>query len=135
MGQALGDFNGTVMVVSHDRTFVNLLANEIWEVKDGTVKIVLGTYEDYVWAKEQEVENESQSSSKPQAAKSTKTLDKEQRVRLYNLNKDLDKAKKKITSLESKLADNPSDSKIKTDIEEAEFKWLTITKEIEELEN
>jgi ATP-binding cassette, subfamily F, member 3 len=135
MGQALGDFNGTVMVVSHDRTFVNLLANEIWEVKDGTVKIVLGTYEDYVWAKEQEVENESQSSSKPQAAKSTKTLDKEQRVRLYNLNKDLDKAKKKISSLESKLAENPSDTKIKTDIEEAEFKWLTITKEIEELEN
>jgi ATP-binding cassette, subfamily F, member 3 len=134
MGQALGEFNGTVMVVSHDRTFVNLLANEIWEVRDGTVKVVLGTYEDYVWAKEQEVANENQS-TKPQQTKPVKALDKEQRVKLYNLNKDLDKAKKKINSLESKLAENPTDTKVKSELEEAEFKWLTITKEIEELEN
>jgi ATP-binding cassette, subfamily F, member 3 len=137
MGQALGDFNGTVMVVSHDRTFVNLLANEIWEVKDGQVKIVLGTYEDYVWAKEQEVANEGNtsilSSSSDSNTKPAKALDKEQRVKLYNLKKDLEKAKKKITTLETKMKDSPSDT-TKTELDEIEFKWLTITKEIEELE-
>ncbi len=133
MGQALGEFNGTVMVVSHDRTFVNLIANEIWEVKEGTVKIILGSYEDYVWAKEQEVENESQS-SKPQETKQVKSLDKEQRVRLYNLKKDLEKAKKKVASLEAKYIESNNDSKVKSELEEAEFKWLTISKEIEELE-
>jgi ATP-binding cassette, subfamily F, member 3 len=140
MGQALGEFNGTVLVVSHDRTFVNLLANEIWEVRDGQVKIILGTYEDYVWNKEQEVENESNAnnasnSASSNSSKPTKTHDKETRVKLYNLGKDLEKAKKKVSSLESKLAAAPNDATIKKDLEDAEFKWLTISKEIEDIEN
>ena len=140
MGQALGDFNGTVMVVSHDRTFVNLLANEIWEVKDGQVKIVLGSYEDYVWAKEQEVLNEGQTSnsSSSGAAKSngpSKTLDKEQRVKLYGLKKDIEKLKRKMATAEEKVKANPSDSVAKTQLDELEFQWLGMSNEIEVLEN
>jgi ATP-binding cassette, subfamily F, member 3 len=140
MGQALGDFNGTVMVVSHDRTFVNLLANEIWEVKDGQVKIVLGSYEDYVWAKEQEVLNEgsSSSTSSQSSAKSngpTKTLDKEQRVRLYGLKKDIEKLKRKMATAQEKVKANPTDSAAKTQLDELEFQWLGMSNEIEALEN
>jgi ATP-binding cassette, subfamily F, member 3 len=133
MGQALADFNGTVFVVSHDRTFVNLLANEIWEVKNGQVKIVLGTYEDYVWAKEQEVMNDNSETIKTVDNKPTKTLDKEQRVRLYNLKKDLEKAKRKLSTIEQKYKDNPTND-VKIELDEIEFKYLTIAKEIEELE-
>jgi ATP-binding cassette, subfamily F, member 3 len=139
MGQALADFNGTVMVVSHDRTFVNLLASEIWEVKDGQVKIVLGSYEDYVWAKEQEVRNEgsnqANSSSISGDDKPKKVLDKEQRIKVYNLRKDLDKAKRKMGNLEVKLLENPSDSISKNSLEETETKWLEISNQIQELEN
>lgn len=140
MGQALADFNGTVMVVSHDRTFINLLASEIWEVKDGSVKVVLGSYEDYVWAKEQEVINMEQSqnigsgSEAKAEQKTTKVLDKEQRILLYNLKKDLEKTKRKVQTLEQKTKDNPNDQIAKKDLEEQEFKWLTVSKEIEELE-
>jgi ATP-binding cassette, subfamily F, member 3 len=140
MGQALADFNGTVMVVSHDRTFVNLLANEIWEVKDGTVKVVLGSYEDYVWAKEQEVmaQNSSQSSTENTSQtngtlgnKPVKELDKEQRVKLYNLKKDLEKANRKITNLKDKIAKGEGSSE---ELEQAESKWLEITSEIDKLQ-
>ncbi|MGL4759072.1 MAG: ABC-F family ATP-binding cassette domain-containing protein, partial [Patescibacteria group bacterium] len=134
MGQALGEFNGTVMVVSHDRTFVNLIANEIWEVKDGTVKVILGTYEDYVWAKEEEVANENVAVTS-EKTKPKKSLDKEQRVKLYNLNKDLEKAKKKIANLEAKFLESDNDLNIKSDLEVAEFNWLTISKAIEDLES
>jgi ATP-binding cassette, subfamily F, member 3 len=137
MGQALGDFNGTVMVVSHDRTFVNLLANEIWEVKDGQVKIVLGSYEDYVWAKEQEVLNENSPVSNQPSAKTSgaaKTLDKEQRVKLYGLKKDIEKLKRKMTTLEEKVKANPSDNIAKTQLDELEFQWLGMSNEIEALE-
>jgi ATP-binding cassette, subfamily F, member 3 len=139
MGQALADFNGTVMVVSHDRTFVNLLASEIWEVKDGNVKIVLGSYEDYVWAKEQEVRNEGASSNTSSTLdnqdKPKKVLDKEQRIKVYNLRKDLDKAKRKISNLEQKLQENPEDQVSKKSLEETETKWLEISNQIQELEN
>ena len=63
MGDALNKFNGTVIVISHDRTFVNLIANEIWEVANGEVKI-LGAYEDYVWNKEQLAEAEARLENK-----------------------------------------------------------------------
>lgn len=140
MGQALGDFNGTVMVVSHDRTFVNLLANEIWEVRDGSVKVIQGSYEDYVWNKEQEVANEQSApvssgySVNPSDSKPAKTLDKEQRVKLYNLKKDLDKVNRKMATLSSKVETNPSDSVSASQLLETEAKWLEISKAVEELE-
>ncbi|MBQ9762900.1 MAG: ATP-binding cassette domain-containing protein [Phascolarctobacterium sp.] len=44
---ALTAFDGTVLVVSHDRYFVNEIANRIWEIEDCQVKDYKGTYEFY----------------------------------------------------------------------------------------
>ncbi len=49
LGQALKKFAGTVFFISHDRTFVNLLATSILEVRKGRVRRYPGTYEDYVY--------------------------------------------------------------------------------------
>lgn len=49
LGRALHEFGGTVFFISHDRTFVNLIATSIVEVKNGTVKRYPGSYEDYVY--------------------------------------------------------------------------------------
>ncbi|MCB9800328.1 MAG: ABC-F family ATP-binding cassette domain-containing protein [Candidatus Omnitrophica bacterium] len=46
---ALKSFDGTVFFISHDRTFVNMIATNIIQVKDGTVTRYPGTYEDYVY--------------------------------------------------------------------------------------
>src|SRR6185295_3851382 len=48
LGEALRDFAGTVVFVSHDRTFVNMVATQIVEVDDGRVRALAGTYADYV---------------------------------------------------------------------------------------
>ncbi len=46
---ALEKFQGTLFVVSHDREFVNAVANRILEVRgDGTVADFKGTYDDYL---------------------------------------------------------------------------------------
>jgi ATP-binding cassette, subfamily F, member 3 len=136
MGAALGEFNGTVFVVSHDRTFVNLLASEIWEVGGGNVKRVLGSYEDYVWQKEQQAENESKESAVQSSTsesvtsttnKPTKTLDKQQRIRLYELQKDLKKIDRKIQNLKE------NDAKNEGELTKQEALWLDITSKIEEL--
>jgi ATP-binding cassette, subfamily F, member 3 len=139
MGAALGEFNGTVFVVSHDRTFVNLLADEIWEVQNGMVKRVLGSYEDYVWQKEQEALNQGKYDDQANefgvevSNKPVKTLDKQQKIKLFELRKDLSKLDKKIATLKSKIEDNSFDEKVISDLETAETKWLEVTAEIEEL--
>jgi ATP-binding cassette, subfamily F, member 3 len=139
MGAALGEFNGTVFVVSHDRTFVNLLADEIWEVQNGMVKRVLGSYEDYVWQKEQEAlrqnvaDSYSPGNSNSETSKPAKTLDKQQKIRLFELRKDLGKLDKKIATLKGKVELDPFDQKSIDDLSVSETKWLEITSEIEEL--
>jgi len=48
LGAALAKFSGTVVFVSHDRTFVNMAATQIVEVHAGRVRVVPGAYADYV---------------------------------------------------------------------------------------
>jgi ATP-binding cassette subfamily F protein 3 len=48
--EALRDYEGTVMVVSHDRGFIGRVANRILEIHDGRVELYPGTYDEYVWS-------------------------------------------------------------------------------------
>ncbi|WP_141504477.1 ribosomal protection-like ABC-F family protein [Paenibacillus luteus] len=45
--EALEQFEGTVLAISHDRYFINRLAARVWELKNGTVHSYLGSYDDY----------------------------------------------------------------------------------------
>jgi ATP-binding cassette subfamily F protein 3 len=52
---ALRDYKGTILFISHDRTFVNIVANQIIEVKEGKIQLYPGSYEEYVYHLEQRV--------------------------------------------------------------------------------
>ncbi len=49
--ESLEKFTGTVMFVSHDRYFIENLANRVFEVADGTLHVFPGNYADYLWRK------------------------------------------------------------------------------------
>jgi ATP-binding cassette subfamily F protein 3 len=49
---ALVEYTGTVVFVSHDRYFIDKLATRVFEVGDGKVEIFPGNYEDYLWRKQ-----------------------------------------------------------------------------------
>ncbi len=49
---ALKDFNGTVIFVSHDRYFIDNLATKVLEVVDGRVDVFPGKYEEFMWRKQ-----------------------------------------------------------------------------------
>ncbi len=51
--QALQQYEGTYVVVSHDRFFVSEIANKIWYIEDEQIKEYPGTYEEYEWWKEE----------------------------------------------------------------------------------
>lgn len=44
---ALEDFNGTVLVISHDRYFLDRTVNRIFELKDSAITEYIGGYSDY----------------------------------------------------------------------------------------
>jgi ATP-binding cassette subfamily F protein 3 len=46
--EALRDFEGTVMIVSHDRHFLRQVANRVFEVDHGELRIYEGNYETYL---------------------------------------------------------------------------------------
>jgi ATP-binding cassette subfamily F protein 3 len=45
--QALQQYEGTVIVVSHDRYFLDNVANKIWFIEDQKIKQYPGTYAEY----------------------------------------------------------------------------------------
>jgi ATP-binding cassette subfamily F protein 3 len=45
---ALGDYTGSIVLISHDRHFIDGVVEEVWEVADGRVRPFLGAYDDYV---------------------------------------------------------------------------------------
>jgi ATP-binding cassette subfamily F protein 3 len=49
--EALEDFGGTLIFVSHDRYFVDKLATKIVEVGRGTIEVYPGTYQEFLWSK------------------------------------------------------------------------------------
>ncbi len=60
--QSLQSFDGTLIVVSHDRGFTGRIGQKILEIKNGQALLYPGSYDDYVWSFEKgvlaEVSNE-----------------------------------------------------------------------------
>jgi ATP-binding cassette subfamily F protein 3 len=50
--EALANYTGTVVFVSHDRYFIDKLATRVFEIAEGEVNVYPGNYEDYLWRKE-----------------------------------------------------------------------------------
>jgi ATP-binding cassette subfamily F protein 3 len=51
---ALADFGGTLIFVSHDRYFVDKLATKIVEIGGGHALVYPGTYEEFLWSRRQQ---------------------------------------------------------------------------------
>lgn len=47
--QALQQYEGTFVVVSHDRDFVSSIANKIWYIEDHEIKVYPGPYDEYLF--------------------------------------------------------------------------------------
>lgn len=52
--EALAGYSGTICLVSHDRAFMDAIANKVIEVHHGETRLFHGSYSDYLWKKERE---------------------------------------------------------------------------------
>jgi ABC transport system ATP-binding/permease protein len=46
--QTLNDFSGVIILISHDRTFINRVCNHIWFLENGQIKSIAGNYDNYL---------------------------------------------------------------------------------------
>jgi ATP-binding cassette subfamily F protein 3 len=67
--EALEDYGGTLILVSHDRYFVEKLATKIIEIGHGEAVVYPGTYTEYLWSKKTREEAASAPPSPPKPAK------------------------------------------------------------------
>ncbi|MBX9688495.1 MAG: ATP-binding cassette domain-containing protein [Candidatus Obscuribacterales bacterium] len=80
--EALNEYEGTVILVSHDRHFISKIANKIVEIVDGTLKLCPGDYEYYLEVKAREKQQlqeakEAAAREKELAEKRAKAKEKE----------------------------------------------------------
>ncbi|MDR6803760.1 ATP-binding cassette subfamily F protein 3 [Dyadobacter sp. BE34] len=108
--QALQQYEGSYIVVSHDRYFVENIANKIWYIEDHQIKEYPGTYEEYeIWVEERGLqsavsEKVQVSSAPPQKNQSAPAQNKNNGKPQSNEDvQKLKKARKKIEELEDTI--------------------------------
>lgn len=114
--EALMDFPGTIFSISHDRYFINKLANRVLVMEDTGVTSFVGDYSYYLEKKEAQKEST--------AASSVKTVTSGKEDYLRQKQKDAEERKRK-----NRL------SKVEQEIEEIENKVSQLTEELEKPEN
>lgn len=123
--EAIKEFDGTVVVVSHDREFLDGLVTKVFEFGGGVVKEHIGGIYDFLQKKKIENLNELQLSSSPTASAMKKeegepvSENKLSYEAQKELNKKLRKLEKQVADCEQKI------EKLEAQIAEVEAKMAT----------
>ncbi|MCM0605199.1 MAG: ATP-binding cassette domain-containing protein [Xanthomonadaceae bacterium] len=161
--QSLKEYPGTVIVVSHDRSFISRIGNKILEIKHGHMHLYHGTYDEYVWKLQKDILNPSKAESKGSKSKAVVTAEIEspkdhaiarelkkqnekELKRLERRGKELETAIQKtqelIQALNQKMSEDSSFinrekieelRKLGVTLERDESEWLEINEKIESL--
>ena len=103
--EALSKYEGTFVIVSHDRAFLDPIVNKVLEVKPGSVRTFLGNLSDYITKKKGEREQTVQNTEKSGApsADETQATWQEQQKHRKSIARDVRGAKKKVEEAEIKI--------------------------------
>jgi ATP-binding cassette subfamily F protein 3 len=110
--EALQQYEGTYILISHDRYFVSQTANKFWEIEDRKVKSFEGPYDEWMYYKEkkaseaavQQVEKSTVIAVKKTEAPKAHHISKEQQKELQKLQKRVEKLEVQLAEAKSKKA-------------------------------
>ena len=114
--QALQNYDGTLLFVSHDRYFINQLANKIVEIKNGIAQVYEGDYSYYLDEK-----NKQDSASENESSENREIVEPEQN-------------KNKLSYQEQKLRDSQK-RKLQREVENTENKIEKLEKEQKDIQS
>ncbi|WBO82845.1 ABC-F family ATP-binding cassette domain-containing protein [Hymenobacter yonginensis] len=146
--QALDQYQGTYIVISHDRFFVENVANKIWYIEDFQLKEYPGTYAEYEqWQEDREKAAKKAGLPSPSAPKPlpkeekkveaapAKTPSPDQKNALKELaevEKKIDEREKELAVYEKQLAD-PQIYQNAAQLKDATLKFEQVKKELAQL--
>ncbi|MBG9377474.1 ATP-binding cassette domain-containing protein [Panacibacter sp. DH6] len=108
LAEALNKYEGTSILVSHDRFFISKTANTIWEIIDNEIKVFKGTYKEYVdWKErmakqkpaEETVKEPVQKIAEQPAKTQENVADRDQKKELQKLQRQFSKLEEDINRL------------------------------------
>ena len=128
--QALQQFEGTFITVSHDRYFISQIANKIWWIEDDIIKEYEGGYDEWKYWMAQREKNRSIEAKSAEAVKvaavkpslnisdsESKTVDKQKKQLQQQLNeieKEIEQLKNQKRTIENMLEDSANTEKVGT---------------------
>lgn len=115
--QAIEEFQGTLLFVSHDRYFISRFAQRILEFRDGSIYDFRGNYEEYLQYRQREDQlkqvrrNEQRSIRSERESASVRPGGEERRKkkRLTELEIQIERSEQKIMELEQEMEKNAQD--------------------------
>ncbi len=143
----LQQFDGCVMVVSHDRYFLDKVTDHLFVFEgNGKIKDFPGNYTDYYTQKKQEIKEQRSSASTSKEPKKNKPARQQDKTRLtYKEKKELEALEAKIEELENKksemeeqlnsgklngeelLQTSSALGDIMSELDECEMRWLELS--------
>ena len=106
--QALQLFEGTLIIVSHDRDFLQGLTEKVYEFKDQNIREYLGDIDFYLQQREvsnfREIEKNTQNTKTPSENNTEKIISYEAQKERKKINNQINKIETKITDLEKEIA-------------------------------
>lgn len=150
--EALADYDGTLLLISHDRYFLDKLVGRVIELKEGRLDEYCGNYSYYLWKRDQEPDTpesqteETESQEKRISSRKTKEQKRHEaearqevsrkRNRLQNtigrMEKDIEQSESRLKEIEKKLA-NPETYQNGTDIAGLNKDYAELKKHLEGL--
>jgi ATP-binding cassette, subfamily F, member 3 len=106
---SLHEYKGTILIISHDREFLDGIVNKIIEVKNKNIRTYFGNCSYYLLKKSEEAaqgaekNGKENTEAKPKKSKEQKRLEAEKRNKLYSVAKPI---KDKLHKLEKKIKTN-----------------------------
>ncbi|MEO2517931.1 ABC-F family ATP-binding cassette domain-containing protein, partial [Enterococcus avium] len=105
---ALIDYQGTLLFVSHDRYFINRIANKVIELSPEGSKLYLGDYDYYLEKKKEEeeiAELQAKEAAPVEAPKKKFYQDKEQQKLIRSLRRKIEAIEETLSTLDEEIAE------------------------------
>lgn len=142
---ALENYEGTIVFVSHDRYFINKIANKVLDITGDDYSIYLGNYDYYLEKREQELIakklKEEKTEEVQEKVANDYVLGKEEKKRIRKLERTREELLEKIESLEEKVSlvnNELTKEEVYTDaikVQEYNEELRSLNQEIEDLNN
>ena len=142
---ALENYEGTIVFVSHDRYFINKIANKVLDITGDDYSIYLGNYDYYLEKREQELIakklKEEKTDEVQEKVANHYVLGKEEKKRIRKLERTREELLEKIESLEEKVTivnNELTKEEVYTDaikVQEYNEELRSLNQEIEDLNN